>query len=107
MFPRHHLSAPTILNREVGRLGACQCVITVSMAMGEPKKCHPAINKAVEGGNAMKKDAGGLKIIITPEEDRYASLVAKKNRNVIPSHIATDLAIVTGTHNSARTFHSD
>ena len=44
----------------------------------------------------MKKHAGSRKRIVTLEEDRYISLVAKRNRNATPSQIATD------KHNSAR-----
>ena len=50
----------------------------------------------------MKKNAGGRKRIITPKKDRYVSPVAKRNRHVISSKIAADLAVATGTHNSAR-----
>ena len=51
----------------------------------------------------MRKHAGGCKGIITLEEDRCVSLLAKWNRNVTSSQIAADLAIATNTHNSART----
>ena len=51
----------------------------------------------------MKKHADDRKRITTPEEDRYVSLVVKRNRNVTPSQIAADLVVATGTHFFART----
>ena len=59
------------------------------------KKCHLAIKKATEGANAMKNHAGVRKRFMTPEEDRYVSLVAEPNRNANPSQIAADIEILT------------
>ena len=58
------------------------------------------IRRAAENGNAMQKHAARRKRIIKPEEDRYVSLMAKKNRNATPNQIPVDLAnaITTGTH---------
>ena len=52
----------------------------------------------------MQKQVGGCARITTPQEDRYISLVAKRNRNATPSRqIVADLAVTTGTHISAGT----
>ena len=48
-----------------------------------------------------KNHAGGCKRIITPEEVPFVTPVKKRNKNVISSQIAADLAIIIGTHNSA------
>ena len=67
------------------------------------KKCHLIIETAAEGGNAMMKNPCNRKRIITAEEDRCVSPVAKRNRNASPSQIVADLAIAAITHNLART----
>ena len=51
----------------------------------------------------MQKYACGCRRIITSQENRRVSLLAERTRNTTPSRIAADLAIATGTHDSART----
>ena len=65
--------------------------------------CHISM-KEVAQWKCMQKHAGVCERIITPEEDSYAALVAKRNRNDIPNQIAADLAVATDAHVSARTF---
>ena len=55
----------------------------------------------------MQKHAGSRIRIITPQEDRYVSLIAKRNRNVTLSQMAADLAIANGTHVLPEPFCSD
>lgn len=102
MSARHHLSDYD-RGRAVGRLEAGQSVTTVATAMEVSKSVISRLNKAAEGGNALRKHAGGRGRNTTPQEDRFVSLVAKRNRNATPSQIAADLAAATGTHVSART----
>lgn len=102
MSARHHLSAYD-RGRAVGRLEAGQSVTTVARVMGVAKSVISRLKKAAEGGNAMRKHAGGRGRNTTPQEDRYVSLVAKRNRHLTPSQIAADLATATGTNVSART----
>lgn len=102
MSARHHLSAYD-RGRAVGRLEAGQSVTTVAAAMGVSKSVISRLKKAAEGGNALRKHAGGRGRNTTPSEDRYVALVAKRHRNFTPRQIAANLATATGTHVSART----
>ena len=71
--------------------------------MGVSKSAISRLKKTAKGGNAMRKHAGGHGRKITSQEDRYVSLVEKRNKKITPSEIAAELATVTGTHISART----
>ncbi|GFV48491.1 hypothetical protein TNCV_2395561 [Trichonephila clavipes] len=71
--------------------------------MGVSKSVILRLKKATEGGNALRKHAGSRGRNITPLEDRYVALVAKRNRNFTPIQIAANLATATHSHVSAKT----
>ena len=100
MFARHHLSAR---GRAVELVGGGQIVTTVVTATGASKSVISRFKITADGGNALQTHAGGRRRIVTPQEDRYVSLVVKRNRNGTPNQIAAHLAIIIGTHISART----
>lgn len=89
MSVRHHLSAYD-RGRAVGRLEAGQSVTQVATAMGVSKSVISRLKKAAEGGNALRKHAGGRGKSTTSQEDRYISLIAKRNRHLTPGQIASD-----------------
>ena len=70
----------------------------VDTAMRMSKSVISRLKKSTKCGNATQKHAGGHGRIATPQEDRYISLETKRNRNVMLSQIAADLAIATSTH---------
>ena len=65
---------------------------------GSVQKCHLEIKNAAEDANDLQKHANGRRRIIAPQEDRYVSLMAKRNRNATPNQIAADLVVAFGTH---------
>ena len=101
MFARHHLSAPTIVNEQLDCWSRSKCH-HCGHGNGRVKKCHFVIKIVAEDQNSMQKHAGGHKRIITPQDDRYASLAGKRNRNTTPSLIDADIANAAGIHTSAR-----
>ncbi|GFV32138.1 hypothetical protein TNCV_1674271 [Trichonephila clavipes] len=64
--------------------------------MGSAKSVISRLKKTTEGGNVLKKHAGGCIRNTTHLEDRYVVLGAKRNRNFLPSQIAANIATATG-----------
>ncbi|GFW30041.1 hypothetical protein TNCV_1593591 [Trichonephila clavipes] len=62
--------------RAVRRLEIVQSVTTVASAMGVSKSVISRLKKATEGGNALRKHAGGRGRNITPLEDHYVAFMA-------------------------------
>ncbi|KAF8781378.1 Neutral ceramidase like protein [Argiope bruennichi] len=78
-----------------------QGVTTSAAAIGVPKSVISRLKKDAEGGNALKKHAGGRGRNTTTLEDSYVSLMAKRNRNLTPGQTAANLATASRTHVSA------
>lgn len=75
----------------MGLLDAGQIVTTVVTAMGVSNSVISRLKEAAESGNAIQKHAGGRGKNTAHQEDRYVSLEAKRNRNLIPSHLVRPL----------------
>ena len=100
LFSRQHLSSlqQRAKNWTVGSCSNCHHYSHNKSV----KKCHLAIEKAAKGKNCTLKHCSGRKRIVTPQEDGYVSLVAKRIRNATPSQIIANPAISTSTRVSAK-----
>ena len=62
-----------------------ESVTAVTTTTGASKSVISPLKEAAEGRNAMQKNDGGRRRIITPQQDRYVSLMAKRIRNTTPN----------------------
>ncbi|GFX12218.1 hypothetical protein TNCV_1103361 [Trichonephila clavipes] len=78
---------------------------TVAATMDVSKSVISRLNKAVEGGNALRKHTGSRDRNTTSLDDRYVALVTK--RNFTPEEIAASLATATNTHFQQESSHGN
>ncbi|KAJ4449968.1 hypothetical protein ANN_01375 [Periplaneta americana] len=105
-MPQRRQLDPVLKGRIIGRLEADQIQTEVSRALNLAQSVISRLwRRFKDTGDVRHMPVQGRPLVKTPQEDRYLSLTARRNRTMPPRQLSSELAAASGVRVSRQTVY--